>query len=170
MNMHTSTAAALVTSLLLAGAAAAEANDNEKGQRCKRFEAQVIDQRKIEGCTTTFCTAGTIDGNQGLTGTIESTFDSFAAGPATTPEPTRTVSFSLISTFTTPQGTLTTRETGISSTAALHPLRRQFAGFGEITGGTGRYAGATGWLQFAGRARNGQTITDTMVGEICTPR
>ena len=170
MKTPTRAAVTLAATWLLTGAAAAAASEQEKARQCKPFEAQVIDQRRMEGCSTSFCTAGTIDGNRGLTGTIESTFDSFAPGPSTTPEAARTVSFSLISTFTTPQGTLTTRETGISSTAALNPQRRQFAGFGEITGGTGRYAGATGWLQFAGRARDGFTITDTMIGEICTPR
>jgi hypothetical protein len=145
-------------------------NDSGSGPKCKRFEAQVIDQRKVEGCTALFCTAGTIDGNRGLNGTIESSFDSFAAGPATTPEPARTLSFSLVSVFTTAHGTLTTRETGITSGNALDPKRRLFAGFGEFIGGTGRYAGATGWLQFGGRVRDGLNVTDTMVGEICVPR
>jgi hypothetical protein len=157
--------------LLSSGALAQAASErDERGPRCKRFEAQVIDQRKVEGCTAQFCTAGTIDGNRGLNGTIESSFDSFAAGPATTPEPLRTLSFSLVSVFTTPHGTLTTRETGITSGNALDPKRRLFAGFGEFIGGTGRYEGATGWLQFGGRVRDGLNITDTMVGEICTPR
>jgi hypothetical protein len=167
----------LLTSLLTLGASAAFAGSTSAGLgeqthplRCKRFESQVIDQRKVEGCSALFCTAGRIDGNRGLYGTIESSFDSFAPGPATTPEPERTSSFSLASRIVTPFGTLTTRETGITSGNALDPARRLFAGFGEFTGGTGIYEGATGWLQFAGRVRKDLNITDTMVGEICVPR
>jgi hypothetical protein len=167
----------LLTSLLtlgssaaLAGAAAADDGQQTHPLRCKRFESQVIDKTKVAGCPTSFCTAGRIDGNRGLYGTIESSFDSFAPGPATTPEPQRTSSFSLTSRIVTPLGTLTTRETGITAGGALDPERRLFAGFGEFTGGTGLYEGATGWLQFAGRVRDGLNITDTMVGEICVPR
>ena len=162
-------AGALLLPALLVGTAAHGAEQGRE-PKCKRFEAQVIDQRKVDGCAALFCTSGTIDGNHGLNGTIESTFDSFAAGPATTPEPAATLSFSLISVFTTPGGTLTTRETGITSGNAVDPRRRLFAGMGEFTGGTGRYAGATGWLQFGGRVRDGLNVTDTMVGEICLPR
>jgi hypothetical protein len=172
MNYKISCIAILIGTFFTLQTASAEFVElNEKSEfRCKRFKAQVIDQRLVEGCTAQFCTTGIIDGTNGLNGTIESAFDSFAAGPQTTPEPSRTLSFSLISKFTTPHGTLITRETGITSGNALEPKRRLFAGFGEFTGGTGRYEGASGWLQFGGRVREGLNITDTMVGEICLPR
>ncbi|HEY0856250.1 MAG TPA: hypothetical protein VGE16_04290 [Albitalea sp.] len=149
--------------LLLTCTAAASAAPGH----CHRFEARVVDQRLVEGCTALFCTAGTIDGTSGLRGTIRSAFDSFAAGPSTTPEPTRTLSFSLESTFTLRKGTLVTRETGITSGSALDPAGRLFAGYGQFIGGTGAYDGATGWLQFGGRVIDGLNVTDTMVGEIC---
>ena len=148
--------------LLLTGAAASAAPGH-----CHRFEAKVVDQRLVEGCTALFCTAGTIEGTSGLRGTIRSSFDSFAPAPATTPEPARTLSFSLVSTFTLPRGTLTTRETGITSGSAVDPAGRLFAGYGQFIGGTGAYEGATGWLQFGGRVIDGLNVTDTMVGEIC---
>lgn len=152
--------------LLLMGSAAVSASPGH----CHRFEAKVVDQRLVEGCTALFCTAGTIEGTRGLRGTIRSDFDSFAAGPATTPEPTRTLSFSLVSTFTLPRGTLTTRETGITSGSAFDPAGRLFAGYGQFIGGTGAYEGATGWVQFGGRVIDGLNVTDTMVGEVCLPR
>lgn len=136
---------------------------------CHRFEARVVDQRLVEGCTALFCTAGTFEGTRGMRGTLRSDFDSFAAAPATTPEPTRTLSFSLVSTFTLPKGTLVTRETGITSGSAFDPAGRLFAGYGQFIGGTGAYEGATGWLQFGGRVIDGLNVTDTMVGEVCLP-
>ncbi|MGH8076663.1 MAG: hypothetical protein ACREPE_04975 [Lysobacter sp.] len=137
--------------------------------QCKSFRVAVVDIPALEGCPTFFCTSGTIDGNLGLRGTIDATFDSYAKGPATTPEPGRTNSFSSQSVITTKHGTLTARETLIASTQALEPSRRFFAGFGEFIGGTGEYAGATGYMQFAGRQHDGVNVTDTMVGELCLP-
>ena len=137
--------------------------------QCKPFHVTVVDIPALEGCPTFFCTSGTIDGNHGLRGTIEATFDSYAKGPATAPEPGRTNSFSSLSVITTPHGTLTARETLIASTQALEPSRRFFAGFAEFVAGTGSYAGATGYMQFAGRQHDGVNVTDTMVGELCLP-
>lgn len=137
-------------------------------EQCKPFHAEVMDTRATP-CPTFFCTTGTIDGNHGLNGTIDAVLDSYALGPSTTPEPSRTISFSSQSVTTTVHGSLTARETGISSTGAVNPSRRFFAGFGEFIAGTGEYAGATGRLMFAGRLIDGINITDTMVGEICLP-
>ncbi len=151
--------------LALAVLAAASAHAGQ----CKPFHVQVVDVRKVEGCPTFFCTTGTIDGDHGLNGTIDAVLDSYALGPSTTPEPTRTISFSSQSVITTNHGSLTARETGISSTGAIDPQRRFFAGFGEFIAGTGEYAGASGRLMFAGRLIDGINVTDTMVGEICLP-
>lgn len=133
---------------------------------CKPFHVQVVDTR-VTPCASLYCTSGTIDGNHGLNGTIDAAFDSFAAGPATTPEPARTVSFSSISVIRTASGSLTSRETGISSAGAVSADRRFFAGWGEVIATTGDYAGATGHFWFAGHNENGINITDTMVGELC---
>ena len=155
---------------LVCQAAAFGADDSATGARCTLSEVEVVDQRRIEGCTAQYCTTGTIRGSHGLRGTIDADFDSFAAGPATTPEPARTISFSSVSTITTARGTLQARETGISAVGALEPARRFFAGYGEFIGGTGAYAGATGWLMFAGRNTDGVNVTDTMLVKLCLPR
>ncbi|WP_148040974.1 hypothetical protein [Montanilutibacter psychrotolerans] len=142
---------------------------NADARGCKPFHVKVIDTPAPQGCPTFFCTSGLIEGNHGLRGTIDATFDSYAASPSTTPEPGRTNSFSSVSVITTARGTLTARETLIASTQALDPKRRMFAGFAEFTGGTGAYAGATGYFQFGGRQHGGVNVTDTMVGQICLP-
>lgn len=156
-------------------AIASDSDDNtplsQRWHGCKNFHAHVVDTKTTEGCTSPLgaCSAGTIEGNRGMNGTIYSTIDSAAMGPATTPEPSKTVSFSQISVFTLANGTLTARETGISSVSAVEPARRFFSGFAEFTGGTGRYAGATGHLYFSGKKIGDYTITDVMIGEICLP-
>lgn len=155
----------LLATSLLALACAPLAHAGE----CKPFHVVVEDIPALEGCPTFFCTSGTIDGNHGLRGTIDATFDSFARGPATAPEPGRTNSFSSQSVITTEHGTLTARETLIASTQALEPKRRFFAGYAEFIAGTGAYEGATGYMQFAGRQHDGVNVTDTMIGEICLP-
>lgn len=162
-------ALSLVATVLQAAASDA-ADPAGHGPRCTLSEVVVVDQRRVEGCTAQYCTTGTIRGSHGLRGTIDADFDSFAAGPATTPEPARTISFSSVSTITTAHGTLKARETGISAVGALDPARRFFAGYGEFIGGTGRYAGATGWLMFAGRNADGVNVTDTMLVQVCLPR
>lgn len=155
---------------LAAMAAIVSAQDMPPGPRCKQMEVEVVDQRRVEGCTAQYCTTGTIRGPHGFNGSIDADFDSIVAGPTTTPEPSRTVSFSSVSTITTSRGTLNARETGISSAGAVEPSRRFFAGFGEFIGGTGHYAGATGWLMFGGRNTDGLNVTDTMLVMLCLPR
>lgn len=160
----------LAMSVLASGVVAANELEQQAGhERCKSFHAHVIDSKTTEGCTSPIgaCSAGTVDGNRGLSGTIYSTIDSAALGPATAPEPNKTVSFSQLTVFTLAKGTLTARETGISSVSAIEPSRRFFSGYGEITGGTGKYEGASGHLFFSGKKIGDYTITDVMIGELC---
>jgi hypothetical protein len=65
-----------------------------------------------------------------------------------------------ISVFETQQGTLFTQETGVWHYDAEVGLANHF----NITGGTGHYDGATGWMAAAGTGYG-----MTLVGELCTP-
>lgn len=65
-----------------------------------------------------------------------------------------------ITVFETPKGTLFMQESGV-----FHwDTSGGWATHSNITGGTGHYDGATGWVAAAGT-----WISMTLVGELCTP-
>ena len=114
-----------------------------------------------------FCAASDrVQGNHGFRGTFF--FQALAFEPIAS-DPLGRLVVSGVSTFTTPDGTLT-----ISDVSVFDPAAPQgsgtgtFSGIGRITGGTGRFAGATGDVFTAGRTREGGTAftTDTTL-EIC---
>ena len=69
--------------------------------------------------------------------------------------------------YTTPTGTLTMREMGLSEPSLnTTPEGGVVNAFQRIVGGTGEFAGATGYLFVSGFNRSGQVAT-TVHGEIC---
>lgn len=114
-----------------------------------------------------FCaTSDRVQGNHGFRGTFF--FQALAFEPIAS-DPAGRLVVSGISTFTTPDGTLT-----ISDVSVFDPAPPQgtgtgtFSGVGRITGGTGRFAGATGDVFTAGRTREGGTAFTTQTTlEIC---
>ena len=101
-------------------------------------------------------TAGTIDGNYGLEGTMTIRFTgrTESSGIAT---------ITGIATVTSEQGTL------IGVATILYDLGTgNFTAVETITGGTGRYAGATGILKFTGATVAGAYVGN-MTGSISTP-
>lgn len=154
---------ALVTTLL--GGA-----DDAVARECKKVHGQVISTPFTIGCTSpvALCTAGTIDGNQGLSGTTTFSADSIAPGPATAPDAPATISYSGVLQITTSHGTLITRDSGIFDTAAatLAGTGGFFSSFDLVLNGTERFAGATGALSFVGKTVGSQFVSE-MTGSIC---
>jgi len=106
----------------------------------------------------------TIDATFGLEGTVGFAQDSASTAPATAP-PGSSV-FSGILTITTADGVLTLRETGMFSSRTGDPAGPVLASWGQVVGGTGRYAGVTGDLFFAGR-RVGSLFLVAVSGQLC---
>ncbi|MEP6621920.1 MAG: hypothetical protein ABJE47_21535 [bacterium] len=139
-------------------------------KKCKKVQAQIIAAPVVGGCTSPFglCTAGTIDGNQGLNGTTHFVADGITPSPATAPDGAATIAYSGVILITTSHGTLSVRDTGMFDTATGTPNGGMFVSFDRIDGGTGRFAGATGTLLIGGRTIDGQLVAD-VTGEVCEP-
>ncbi len=162
----------LMLLVLLISSSNVLADTKRHDKTCKRLHAEIVAALKQEGCDSQFslCTAGTIDGNRGLNGTTAFSADSIASGPTTAPDSPATMSYSGILTITTPEGTLSVRDTGIFNTATpgLTPTAGFFASFDLILpeGNTGRFAGATGTFVTAGKTVNGEFVSE-VEGVIC---
>ena len=108
---------------------------------------------------------GTIEGNFGLDGTVAFTADSTGTPPATAPANSNV--FSGILTVTTDRGTLSMRETGMSSSRSGNPAGSVLTSWGDSPAGTGRYADVTdGDLFFIGRVVGDAFLVDVS-GELC---
>ncbi|MEP6496015.1 MAG: hypothetical protein ABJF01_25265 [bacterium] len=150
--------------LMGTGAVSPEHSD----KKCKKLEAQIIAVPLTTGCTSAFglCTAGTIDGNQGLHGTTRFVADGITPSPATAPDGPATIAYSGVIHIVTQNGTLDVRDTGVFDTATGTPTGGLFVSFDRIDGGTGRFAGATGTLLIGGRTVEGRLVAD-VTGELC---
>src|SRR5688572_8409064 len=98
--------------LMLILASPAFANPVEES-RCKKIHGLIVDAQVTEGCTSPsgFCAEGTIEANHGLNGTTYFRMDGAVRGPAAAPGSIATTG---ILVYTTEQGTLTVRESGLS--------------------------------------------------------
>lgn len=111
-------------------------------------------------------THATIEGNFGLDGTVAFASDSAGTPPATAPA-TSSV-FSGLLTIATARGDLVLRETGMFSSRTGNPAGSVLASWGDAQSGTGRFAGVTGELFFAGRVAGSIFLVD-VTGELCRP-
>jgi hypothetical protein len=132
--------------------------------QCKKVNALIIDSSAPNGCTSpfNFCAAGTVEGNRGLNGTTYFVLDGVAAGPATAPGFNST---SGILVYTTHEGTLTVRETGIAKFTG-HPSNGYGAAIEEVISGTGRFEGATGTLHVRQKDVN-SVFYSSITGQLC---
>ena len=132
---------------------------------CKKIHGTIVDAQVTEGCTSPnrFCAAGTVTANQGLHGTTYFTMDGAVRGPATAPGSLAT---SGILVYTTEDGTLTVRESGLSGLSESG--QAYFTAFQQVVSGTGEYEGATGHLWVLGQAFPDR-FEAGIRGEICRP-
>lgn len=155
----------LMCGLLLFAAVAspALAAPDQEGS-CKKIHGQIVDVQVTEGCTSPnrFCAAGTVRANHGLNGTTYFRMDGAVRGPATAPG---SIATSGILVYTTDQGTLTVRESGLSG---LSSTGEYFTAFQEVLEGTGDYLGATGHLWVLGH-NLGTHFEAGIRGELCLP-
>ena len=132
---------------------------------CKAIKAVQRDVLISDGCTSPvgFCAGGTIDGNHGLRGT--SFFSGLSFNPIPS-DPLGRLAVPGVSTYTTDDGTIT-----ISDVSVFDVARGTFAGVGQITGGTGRFAGATGDIFTTGRVlTGGSSFITNVTGTLCLPK
>ena len=139
-----------------------------RATKCKRIRAQIVSSLTTTGCTSPIghCTEGEIEGNRGLNGTTSFIGESAAAGPSTAPE--GTISYSGVREITTDKGTLTTLNAGVFNTSTGPAPGGFFASFAVVTGGTGKFQGATGDLFETGKLIAGQFVA-AVRGELCLP-
>lgn len=130
---------------------------------CKAIHADLIEVSATEGCNPGLasCFLGEVDGNHGLRGTTHFAADSGRAGPPTSPS---FISYSGPFEYRTDAGTLTMRETGVTTSGPGGVV----TAYQEIVQGTGLYAGASGHLFVSGH-KGGGMITTFVKGEICYP-
>jgi len=148
------------------GGAGVLVHDTDAHGRCVRLKGKggIRSSQVTTGCTSPvgLCTAGVYQGEWFLEGTTSFVADALApsAGLPGAVEAPTTLSYSGLLTITTPDGTLTTRDTGIFDTA-----NGLFAARDLVVGGTGDFAGATGYIFWTG---TGVTEFDARsTGELC---
>ena len=163
------TAAALLT----AGATASGLLTNTNAPDCKTIHATHADLLLPPGpqCPSPvgFCAGGDeVRGNHGFSGSFS--FSALAFNPIAG-DPLGRLSVPGISTYTTPDGTLTISDVSVFDPAAPQGTGTgTFAGTGRITEGTGRFAGATGDIFTSGRVgSDGLSFTTEATIEICIP-
>ena len=134
--------------------------------RCHDIDADFKSELATEGCTSPFglCASGTIRHDHLLKGSMFVTLNDIApsAGmPASEPPPVLSVSGERL---LTPYrgGTLSAHVIGVFDTA-----RGIFDEVNLITGGTGRFADATGTLHVFGQATDPTTFAGEIHGTIC---
>ena len=151
----------LAACLLLATAAPSALADAD----CKPIIAIQRDVLITTNCPSPigFCAGGTIAGNHGLRGT---NFFSARSFDPILSDPLGRLAVPGDSTYTTDDGVL-----NISDVSVFDVVRGTFAGVGRITGGTGRFAGASGDIFTTGRAApDGTSFVTDVTGQICLPR
>jgi len=140
------------------------ASNRMMAEHCDSVRAQIIDRSSPEGCTSPLkvCIAGKVKGNRGLNGTTYFVLDAVAAAP---PAAAGFKSSTGTLVYTTMQGTLTVRETGIGKFSG-QPSTGYGSAIQEVINGTGRFAGLTGILFISQKDVRGTFFSD-VTGQLC---
>lgn len=133
-------------------------------EHCNSVRAQIVDRSVPEGCTGPMkvCVAGTVKGNRGLNGTTYFVLDGVAAAPAVAAG-FKSSTGTLV--YTTRDGTLTVRETGIGKLSG-RPSNGYGSAVQEVISGTGKFGGLTGILYITQKDVNGTFFSD-VTGQLC---
>jgi hypothetical protein len=141
----------LLGTLVLIGGGQAAVAATSDDDACRPVHARGVGQDLGGGNTTATITRGGI-----LNGTTNAHFDIIGGTP-----PALTFEGTIV--FTTKKGTLTASISGTFNVAT-----GAFAATGAVTGGTGRFAGATGTLSLAGVEDLATgSFTETVTGTLC---
>jgi hypothetical protein len=134
---------------------------------CKAIHAVMSEQRVTEGCKPghAFCFVGEVAGNHGMRGTTYFKADGTGSRPTTSPD---FLPYSGPFEYTLENGTLVTRETGVSNSSQGQLESGAVTAFQKIVEGTGALSGTTGYFFVSGFSRNGRVET-TVTGEVCFP-
>ena len=133
--------------------------------QCKRYHASFDSVRFTAGCTSPFglCTRGTLSrGN--FHGTFTFTVRELALSAGLPSVPATTFSFLGDVVFDTGGGNITSSDVGI-----LDQVRGLVSETHRITGGTGGWTGATGFLFGRAEASGPSAFTGDLEGQICLP-
>jgi hypothetical protein len=160
MTRTTNSLALVIT--LIAGLGVIQPAAQSNRSNCKAIHADLVEHRITTGCKPghASCFVGEIDGNHGLRGTTYFKGDSATAPIPTSPE---FVGYSGVFEYTTADGTIVARESGVTSST-----QRVVTAHQAIVSATGDYAGATGYF-FVSGSNDGQQVVTTVMGEICYP-
>jgi len=132
---------------------------------CRPVHAMLVESRTLENCSTSFCLAGTIEGNRGLNGTTHLELDGSGAAPATAPGWNIGTG---LQTITTARGTLTLREVAVFKFFGTPATAVEAVAY-EIISADGRFEGATGAL-YAASTGAGGVFTHNITGTLCLNR
>jgi hypothetical protein len=133
---------------------------------CKAVHATLVEVPATTGCNPglTSCFLGEVAGNHGLRGATHFRADSAAAGPSTGSP--GFISYSGAFQYRTESGNLDVRETGVTNTGNGQPQSGAVTAYQQVVGGSGDFAGASGFLFVSGRRVN--NVIETLVhGELC---
>lgn len=134
---------------------------------CQRVAAQLTEDRTTTGCNPgeAVCFLGQLTGHW-LHASTHFVGDSSAPAAATAAPGWRT--YSGLFDYITDDGTIQTRETGVTHPAVGHPESGAVTAHQQILAGTGAYAGVTGYFFVSGFNINGHVTTE-VIGEVCRP-
>jgi hypothetical protein len=134
-----------------------------RADECKKIHADLVEVSATQGCNPGLasCFLGEVDGNHGLRGTTHFAADSARLGPATSPS---FISYSGPFEYRTADGNIDMRETGVTTNGSDGVV----TAYQQIVGGTGQFAGATGYFFVSGH-KGGGMVTTFIDGEICHP-
>jgi hypothetical protein len=157
----------MVLLIIGAGALGVSARDRAAAQSCKLVHASMVEERVTAGCKPehSFCFLGEVTGNHGLRGATYFKGDGSGSRPTTSPD---FLPYSGVFEYHTSDGTIITRETGVTNTTQGNADSGAVTAFQKITDATGELAGATGYFFVSGFNRDGRVET-TVSGEICFP-
>ena len=148
---------------LIVGSGAIAVGAAHTPSECKPVHATMIEQRVTVGCKPEhpFCFLGEVTGNHGLRGTTYFKGDGSGSRPTTSPD---FVPYSGLFEYHVENGTLITRETGVSNTTQGNPDSGAVTAFQKIIDATGDLTGTTGYFFVSGFNRGGRVET-TVTGE-----